>query len=231
MAAKPTYKIEIMLQVQVVVLDLDGVIVKSNLIKYRAMLALFTAFPAHSEVISTFILANGGVPRQEKLTAILAEILGLQVTPALIADYLQRYDHQLADLLRAVPLVEGVADFVASGDYHCYVSSSAPEAEVESHLVRTALRPHFAAIFGRSTPKATALTTIKQRHPGATVVFFGDAVGDLRAAQVANVPFIGVICERDNFGGYDVVKLQDFSDKAAVQQCIDAAIGSGYKWS
>lgn len=213
-----------MFPAQVIVLDLDGVIVKSNLIKYRAMLGLFDAFSAHSDAIGAFILANGGVPRKEKLTAILAQILGLHVTPALIADYLQRYDHQLADLLRAVPLVEGVADFVASGDYHCYVSSSAPEAEVESHLARTGLRPHFAAIFGRDTPKATALTAIKQRHPGATVVFFGDAVGDLCAAQAANVPFIGVICERDNFAGYDVVKLQDFSDRIVVQQCIDAVV-------
>ena len=220
-----------MLHAQVVVLDLDGVIVKSNLIKYRAMLSLFAAQPEHTAAISAFILANGGVPRQEKLTTILATILGLQMTPSLIADYLQRYDHQLAAHLRAVPLVEGVADFVASGDYCCYVSSSAPETEVESHLVRTGLRPYFAAIFGRDTPKATALTAIKQRHPDAMMVFFGDAVRDLRAAQAANVPFIGVVCERDNFAGYDVVKLQDFSDRIVVQQCIDAAIGSGYKRS
>ncbi|MFZ4662797.1 MAG: hypothetical protein ACOYNY_37675 [Caldilineaceae bacterium] len=80
-----------MQQDRVVVLDLDGVILKTNLIKYRAMLSLFAEYPMQREPISDYILVRGGVPRRDKLTGILREIVGVEPTPALIADYLERY--------------------------------------------------------------------------------------------------------------------------------------------
>ncbi len=209
-----------MTSAQVIVLDLDGVILKSNLLKHDAMLALFTAFPAHKEEISAFILAHGGIPRKEKISELLETILTIRATPTLVADYLARYDRNLEELLHAAPLIAGVAAFVVNNAYTCYVSSSAPESEVESQLARTGLRAHFADVFGRDTPKAMALAEIKRRHPDSQIVFFGDAVGDLQAAQAANVPFVAVIGERDNFANYAVVKLQDFTSLHLVQRCI-----------
>lgn len=49
------------------VFDLDGVIVKTNLVKHSAMLSLFADHPEQRSAISEFILANGGVPRRDKL--------------------------------------------------------------------------------------------------------------------------------------------------------------------
>jgi len=97
-----------MTQSQVVVLDLDGVIIKSNFIKHRAMLSLFESTPEHTEAISAFILANGGVPRKVKISAILENILGVAATPTVIADYLSRYASKLEDFLHSAPLVEGL---------------------------------------------------------------------------------------------------------------------------
>jgi len=54
-----------------------------------------------------------------------------------------------------------------------------------------------------------------------TPIFFGDSVSDLRAAQEANVAFVAVICERDNFTAHEVHKLKDFSSIPLVQQCIN----------
>ncbi len=208
----------------VVVLDLDGVILKSNFIKHDAMLSLFTAHPKEREAISAFILANGGVPRKEKITNLLETILHIQATPAMIAEYLSQYDSKLEELLHTAPLVDGVAEFIASSGHTFYVSSSAPESEVESQLARTGLRAYFTDLFGRDTPKATALSEVKRRHKQLTPIFFGDSVGDLRAAQTANVPFVAVVCERDNFPGMAVIKLKDFSAIHQVEQCIEQAI-------
>lgn len=137
-----------MTQSQVVVLDLDGVIIKSNFIKHRAMLSLFESTPEHTEAISVLILANGGVPRKVKISAILENILGVQATPTVVADYLSRYASKLEDFLHSAPLVEGVAAFVTSSDCTFYVSSSAPEGEVASQLARTGLLAYFSAVFG-----------------------------------------------------------------------------------
>jgi hypothetical protein len=49
-----------------VVLDLDGVIVKSNFVKHDAMLSLFDAYTEKHHQISSYILANGGVRRDLK---------------------------------------------------------------------------------------------------------------------------------------------------------------------
>ncbi len=207
----------------VVVLDMDGVILQSNFIKHQAMLALFDAYLAQNAAISTFILANGGVPRKAKITAILETILKLAPTPTLVAEYLARYDRNLADELHSAPLVAGVAAFIGSGEYPFYVSSSAPEDEVTSQLARTGLLPHFSAAFGRDTPKAQALLEVKRQHANLRPIFFGDSISDLHAAQAANVAFVGVISERDNFVGYEVIKIKDFTSIEAVQHCMAEA--------
>ena len=211
----------------VVVLDLDGVILRSNLIKHQAMLSLFEGAPAHREAVSSYILANGGVPRREKIAVILREILAVPDTPDVLSHYLTRYAVQLEGLLAVAPLVEGVAEFVQNQAFTFYVCSSAPEAEVESQLVRTGLLGHFTAVFGSTTTKANALRQVRQQQVGAKPVFFGDSISDLQAAQEAGVAFIAVTNERDNFIEHKVVKLKDFSSSELVQSCMQAALLAG----
>lgn len=208
----------------IVVLDLDGVVIKSNLIKHRAMLSLFAHVPEHREAISTFILANGGVPRKEKIVAILGQILSVDATPSVVSEYLVRYAVELEELLATAPLVEGVAELVARNEYKFYLSSSAPEGEVNRQLARTALHKYFSAVFCSDTPKASALREVKRRHPGSKPIFFGDSIGDLRAAQEAAVAFVAVVNERDNFTAHEVVKIADFSSFRLVQTRIDEAL-------
>jgi histidinol phosphatase-like enzyme len=83
-----------------VVFDLDGVIVKTNFVKYAAMLSLFADHPEQQGAISEFILSNGGVPRRAKLAHLLQNNLCTEPTDALLSEYLRRYaiqlEHQLA---------------------------------------------------------------------------------------------------------------------------------------
>ena len=211
----------------IVVLDLDGVILRSNLIKHHAMLSLFKHAPQSREAISSYILANGGVPRREKIAAILREILAIPDTPDVLSEYLARYGVQLESPLAKAPLVKGVEDFIQQEELTFYVCSSAPEAEVEAQLVRKGLLKRFAAVFGSTVPKASALSQVKHHHVGEQLVFFGDSVGDLHAAHEAGVAFVGVTSERDNFAGYKVVKLQDFSSTELVLRCMQEALLRG----
>ena len=56
-------------------MDLDGVILKTNLINYCAILSLFAAYPDQQPKISDDSLAHGGVSRREKLSTILHALL------------------------------------------------------------------------------------------------------------------------------------------------------------
>jgi phosphoglycolate phosphatase-like HAD superfamily hydrolase len=207
--------------------DLDGVIVKTNYVKYAAMLSLFADHPEQQGAIGEFILANGGVPRRVKLAHLLQHNLRIEPTDALLSEYLRRYAIQLEHQLAVAPMVEGVGEFIAHYPGARYVCSSAPEAEVHEQISRRSLGRHLAAVYGGSTPKPDALRAIAALHPNQPVVFFGDSVGDYEASCQARVAFVGVVCERDNFPGIPVVKLSDFAHHATVEQAVLRAASQG----
>jgi beta-phosphoglucomutase-like phosphatase (HAD superfamily) len=124
-----------------VVLDLDGVIVKSNFVKHDAMLSLFDAYPEKHHQISSYILANGGVRRDLKLRHILKNIIDVPLAEDSLSSCLSKYARRLENLLAGAPMVEGVATFLADREqsFCFYVSSSAPEAEVQNQLSRRGL--------------------------------------------------------------------------------------------
>jgi len=206
-----------------IALDLDGVIIKSNFIKYRAMLSLFSHRTDFQECISEYILTHGGVSRREKLTEIISNILGQKVDDEILSDYLNRYAQALDHEISIAPLVDGVSDFLDRREHQFYVCSSAPESEVHDQLSGRNLLACFSQVFASDTPKAVALKKISELHKG-NIVFFGDSIGDLEAAKQADVAFIAVIAERDNFADYGVVKLKDFTSFSIVQNCVEQAL-------
>lgn len=206
-----------------IVLDMDGVLLRTNDAKYRAMLGLFENYPAKATAISRFILSNGGVPRAEKLKYILESIVGIAATEAAINDYLGKYEHSLEEALSAAPLVAGVRDFLSACACPLYVCSSAPANEVTRQLSARHLESYFAEVFDGRTPKEEALKRIASRHGHKRIVFFGDSLGDMAAAQSAGVPFVAVAAEWDNFVGHPVVKIGDFTDPETVQRGISEA--------
>ena len=210
-----------------VVFDLDGVIVKTNFVKYAAMLSLFADRPEQQGAISEFILSNGGVPRRTKLAHLLQNNLRTEPTDALLSEYLRRYAIQLEHQLAVAPMVEGVQEFIACYPAARYVCSSAPEAEVREQVSRRSLGRHLTAVYGGMTPKSDALRAIAASHSSQPVVFFGDSVGDYEASCQAGVAFVGVVCERDNFQGMPVVKLRDFAHRATVEQAMGKAVAQG----
>src|SRR5690349_1893417 len=74
-----------------IVLDMDGVLLRTNDAKYRAMLGLFERHPEKTPAISKFILSKGGVPRAEKLKYILESIVGIVASEAMVDEYLVEY--------------------------------------------------------------------------------------------------------------------------------------------
>ena len=198
------------------VLDLDGVILRSNDVKRRAMVRLFADYVDHTGAIDAYVSANAGVRRDHKVIHILDRILGLAADAPTVARYLVRYDAELGIELASVALVPGVETLLARAGYRFYVCSSAPDEEVRAQLDRRGLANRFAGVFGAATPKAEALREIRQRHPTSSITFFGDSPLDYEAARTAGVPFVAIVGERDDFAGLPVVRQADFSDLGAL---------------
>src|SRR5262245_56952625 len=107
------------------VLDMDGVILKTNVTKYRAMLALFASFPARNEEISRYILDRNGVRRDLKILGIHSEILGSAISDFELKRYLERYALALEEELGNAQFVVGVDRFIENHEGNLYVSFSA----------------------------------------------------------------------------------------------------------
>ena len=120
-----------------IVLDMDGVLFRTNDAKYRAMLGLFERYPTKTTAISEFILRSGGVPRAEKLKYILESIVGIVPSEPALDEYLAKItDPRLRRLLRVpdgsttLVALRGVASydrrdnpFVPTTGYYFSVSS------------------------------------------------------------------------------------------------------------
>jgi phosphoglycolate phosphatase-like HAD superfamily hydrolase len=206
-----------------IALDMDGVLLRTNDSKYRAMLGLFERYPAKTTAISQFILRSGGVPRAHKLKYILESIVGIVASEAIVNEYLAKYEQALEDALSAACLVSGVKDFLSTCKCPLYLCSSAPAGEVARQLSVHHLQGYFAEVFDGRTPKDEALELIAHRHGRKGTVFFGDSLGDLAAAQSAGVSFVAVVAEWDNFVERAVVKLRDFTDRDTIQRCVSEA--------
>ena len=210
----------------VTVLDMDGVILKTNLTKYRAMLALFSSFPDQRDRISRYILDRNGVRRDLKILGIHSEILGTSLADGELEGYLERYAIVLENELSTAPLVDGIDGFIESHHGSLFVSSSAPSEEVERQLETRSLLQHFDGVFAGEADKRHGLERIRVLTEGKGVVFFGDSHGDLDAARLANVAFVGVVAERDNFGDAPLIKISDFADRAAVAEAIERSLAA-----
>jgi phosphoglycolate phosphatase-like HAD superfamily hydrolase len=206
-----------------IVLDMDGVLLRTNDAKYRAMLGLFERYPAKTTAISQFILRSGGVPRAEKLKYILESIVGIVASEAAVDEYLVKYEHSLEGALSAAPFVAGVKEFLSSCECPLYLCSSAPASEVTRQLSARHLESCFAEVFDGRTPKDEALKRIANRHAHKGIVFFGDSLGDLAAALSARVSFVAVVAEWDNFAERPVARVRDFTDRDTIQRCISEA--------
>jgi phosphoglycolate phosphatase-like HAD superfamily hydrolase len=210
--------------VSAIALDMDGVLLRSNDAKYRAMLGLFERHPTKTTVISQFILRSGGVPRAEKLKYILESIVGIVPSQATLNEYLAKYEQSLEEALSAASFVSGVRDFLSDCECPLYLCSSAPAGEVARQLSARHLQSYFAEVFDGRTPKDEALKYIAHRHGRKGTVFFGDSLGDLAAAQSAGVSFVAVVAEWDNFVERSVVKLRDFADRDNIRRCLLEAV-------
>lgn len=208
----------------VIVLDFDGVIIKSHVAKRRAMLAMFSDHQEKSAEIDAYILSHGGVARREKLAGILETIIGVEATPVLLAQYLSRYAGCVEVSLAEAPFVDGVKEFVSQCPCPVYISSTAPETEIYEQLTRGGLLHRFVSVYGSRTPKAKALKEISARHRDRETIFFGDSLGDMVAARDAKIPFVAVTNERDNFKDLEVVKLESFLSRELVERSVRAAL-------
>lgn len=198
--------------------DFDGVIVNSVNIKGEAFGSLFTEYG--SEIVQKVMdhhFSNGGVSRYDKFTHYYREFLGKEITAEIMEEIDRSYSEKVVEKVIAAPAVDGVMEFLKAlyqRQKLMFIVSITPEEEVRYIAQQRDIADLFVEIVGSPRGKGENLQYLLKRYSlaGERAVFFGDAVGDYRAAIENGVTFVGVNgCgghELDHFS--DIMKISDF---------------------
>jgi HAD superfamily hydrolase (TIGR01549 family) len=175
--------------------DFDGVILESVTVKTNAFRALFSAYPEHLAAIINYHLENGGVSRFEKFNVIYRDILRQPLTPEEFQSLGQRFNELVINEVLVCPFVPGAYELLERlvAELPLFVISATPPDELRQIIQRRGLEPFFEGIYGAPPGKAETIGTIldEQGWKPGEVVFIGDSLNDLAAAQTVGVPFIG----------------------------------------
>lgn len=208
-----------------VVLDMDGVVLDSESIKLAAFHDLFADYPDHLEAIDQYNRQQRGVPRRQKFDYVLSQIIHLPPGPEILDKLSEQYSQHIRAQMLQAPLVSGVAEFLNQPEFSFYLNSSAPLDEIEQVLAIKGIRQFFKQAFGYPAAKREVLAQLGQDYSPGHVTFFGDALADFEAAQVAGVDFVGVCLDSDScvFTSLGVPIIRDFSDLPSVIRLIKGA--------
>ncbi|MBM9535834.1 HAD family hydrolase [Desulfobulbus alkaliphilus] len=187
------------MQWQAVFFDFDGVIAASTEVKVRAFTTLFAPYgPTVQNAVVRYHLANGGLPRREKLRHCLETIAGESTNDQQLDRMGQAFADLVVDEVVAAPLITGAMSTLQqlrASSVPAFVVSGTPEDEMQLIVARKGLQSLFAGVHGSPRPKTEIILDILGRFsftPGHCL-FIGDALADYRAARETGLHFLGIV--------------------------------------
>jgi len=181
-------------QIELLILDFDGVVIESNDIKTQAFEKVFSLFPQYKDAMMQFHYENVSVSRIEKFDY-LAALMGRRADSKLKIEMSDNFSEYVLEGILRVPLVKGAERFLkmAKGQLPLYLASVTPANELNHILEKRGLLHWFDGVYGCPPwTKANAIRDIlstKSILPGNSLLI-GDSAGDQRAALETGVQFI-----------------------------------------
>ena len=179
----------------VIALDFDGTVVKSNHIKDQAFETIFSDWPEHRNTMMQWHLTRDSVDRREKFHFFVEEVLGQLGNEELIEELTARFSELTRKEIVNCPMVEGAQAFL---DYcvckvPMFLLSATPQNELNKILRKRCLNEYFKQAYGAPIDKVEILNKImadENVSPGE-MLYIGDSPEDQQAAELLGIHFIG----------------------------------------
>ncbi len=183
---------------QAVFFDFDGVIADSVQVKTEAFAIMFGSYG--KEVVDQVIhyhLANGGMPRYQKLTYFYEEVLD----QALDQQQLQKLGKQFSSLVLEgviqAPYIQGALEslkLLQEKGVPAFVVSGTPHEEMQVIVQQRELTPYFTEVHGSPRSKTEIVKELLGRYQCTPeqCLFIGDALADYTAAVNTGTRFLGI---------------------------------------
>lgn len=179
--------------------DFDGVILDSLRIKIDGFVTIYRKFGKDiaDEVLKREI-ASAGMSRFDKFRLYHQELLGIKLTDRQVEEFADQYSSIVeAKVLRA-KYIDGVRKFLKicakKKNKTCFIVSAAAEPEVKRIVKLKGLKPYFSDVKGSPQVKGKNVRDLIKTHKvnRKRAVFFGDSLNDQKAADLNNMPFVGI---------------------------------------
>lgn len=198
--------------VKVLILDFDGVVIESNVVKTQAFEKVFSRFPQYSEAMMAFHHTHVSVSRFAKFEH-LAALMGRRDDIALKTSLAADFTRHVLEGMMAVPLVPGAEAFLqmAKTRLPLYLASVTPESELKQILAERDLAHWFHDVYGCppwTKPDAIRHVLEKENVTPEDALLIGDSAGDQRAAAETGVQFLA----RDSGLSFDEPRPLAFAD-------------------
>jgi HAD superfamily hydrolase (TIGR01549 family) len=181
--------------IKAIIFDLDGVIIESVDIKTKAFRKLFEqAYPEKTDAIVKYHIQNMGISRYVKFKHIYKNILRLPLSTQQEEELGRKFSNIVLDEVLNAPFVNGAIEFLKANykKYSFFVASGTPRQELNYIIKKRGLFDYFKGIYGSPASKTEIILNIisSNVYYQNEVVFIGDSITDLKAAQETGVYFI-----------------------------------------
>ena len=197
---------------RVLIFDFDGVLLDTVKAKGEAFCQLFESYGEDvARRALQLHISTPGLYRQDKIRRCYRELLGREPFQNEVDVQVRRFADLCLAYALVAPWIAGAERFITSPrPERRYIASAAPVDEVRQIVAERRMLRFFINIYGGPEKKDVILTRIRENEgvsPGQ-ILFIGDSLSDLAAAQKSGVSFLGISHpERDNLFPPNVATL------------------------
>lgn len=205
--------------VELLVFDFDGVILDSEVVKSCVFAKIYEAESEQFvNKVKEYHQDNPGVSRRDKFK-IFESWLGRNPPDSRFDSLCHQFKSELMTAIPQCNEIRGVRSFLEYANIElglvCIILTAAPEEEVGALVKLLDLDQFFTNVYGWPRRKVDVLEHLCETVPNEKILFFGDSMSDLQAAQRSAVPFVAVGSNFADFSKDQLRNIQvilDFSD-------------------
>lgn len=176
----------------IVILDCDGVIFDSNVLKVEAFKKVLTEYD-HTLVESflEYFKNNFGTSRYSLARVFLEEFVEVKFDEHIYRGILSRFGDQCVRLYSEASYTPSFLKFLEKyKNKDLFVASGSDEAELRKIFQQKQIGKYFKSIGGSPTKKTELVKAICDENYDKSIVMIGDAKSDFSACQDNNIAFV-----------------------------------------
>ena len=177
---------------ETIILDCDGIIFDSNMLKLTALRSVLTDFAFDPDVVASFMdyfENNFGISRYNLIRTFIKDFLRIEFRHDIYSSILEKFSSNCLQLYQSADFTDFFIDFMEAYSHKTFfVASGSDQEELRSVFRLRGIDRFFVDILGSPMAKSDIIKRIMIQDCSAVLI--GDAKVDMQAAIDSNIDFI-----------------------------------------